>query len=237
MARIPRTPREGNARPARLLRWLESASPPPEYCVLNLETKNDGEWSILQRFERTSENMTDLVQLSSTIDDMIQGHADELGSFVQGRAAFATLDQPPRYWTTCDLRCPPSDMDAKQAFAGDVQSTLIQSLRHTEDAKRMHHGGFQTVIAVLERQIDRSDSRVEELTRDNERLRGELAARDEAMAAMRAQAEEALTAAEQAQEREATAKEQTSAIATVTSIVKQHIGGGGAAPPAPAKQG
>lgn len=165
--------RHGSTRTARLARWLLKTPPNrTEYTTLWLEVRVEGEWSRLQAWSLS--DVTEL--LADDINATIQEYANEQGTFTNGRCAWWS-EEHQKYWTTYDLRIAPEmgdgDQPVGQSFAGDVQSTNIQTQRHLEFMMRQHVGGISIAMGALRETTQMSNARVVELLEESIDLRRE----------------------------------------------------------------
>ena len=210
--------RHGNARPARIARWLDKRPASPRVNQLRLEVRIDGEWSCLQVWETSEAHAA----LADTIDATIVEYASEQGSFTIARIAWFEAEAE-KYWTTYDLRVAPEQVegaqDMGQSFSGDVQSTNIQTQRHLEFMMRQHVGGTATAMQALRDVAMSASSQLTDAQNDAREARQELQALQAELAATHAKLDEALGQLESLSDKQEQADQQGNVIALITQAV------------------
>ena len=219
-ATAERTLRDGNGRVARLARWLEQppASATVDLLVLELRTP-EGEWSRLQMWSRDQVSQT----LAYSIDETIQDHANEVGTYTTARVAWFDSKRE-TYWTEQQLRVHPESMgEGMQAFDGTNQSQAIQLQRHQERVLGMGQGMQRESMQCMRETMQFNREIAANAQRENIELRTRVAELEGDLARMTAIADEAVRRAEQAEESSEASDDKKQVFQLIQGAIGAHM--------------
>ena len=211
--------KHGSTRVARLARWLGEPRPKKsEYQTLRLEVKEDGEWSLMQQWDAANVS----IQLAETIDDLIVEYANEQAVFLTARVVWYS-DKLQAYNISYTMKVAPENdgQDGGQAFAGDTQSSNIQTQRHLEFMMRSHLGGIAAAMQALRETLGTTKEELLEALQELARVRVENHELRSQLMEVQQQLEEALSAAETAVAEKQETETQNNVIALITQQLQR----------------
>lgn len=211
----------GDTRIARLARWLGQVPSGAQWDTLNLEVKQDGEYVLIQAWERSRI----FPDLANEIDSVVTNAADECGEYLKARVVWCSSEDA-KYFTEFPMRVQPADMDASQAFTGEGANALVQTQRHLEFMAKLHVGGFGSAIRALEGSNAHLEARADELAIANAELRAQNVQLQDDLAKATALLEEFGAKVEQ-MEAEKPQNDQTAQVFSLATEYLRKQGGGG----------